>query len=81
LELVVEFYAAVRDSVGCSAATISVPPATSVRKLRQELLARWPDAANVFMRCSYAVNELAASDDVVLGPGDRVAVLPPVSGG
>lgn len=42
---------------------------------------RYPDAGDVVERCAVAVNQEIVDEDRVIGEGDEVALLPPMSGG
>lgn len=76
--MTVLLFARLRDLVGHPAVECD---ATSVADLRAELAARHPDAAPLLAACRVAVNHEFVADSHPLGPGDEVAVIPPVSGG
>ncbi|GBC88643.1 MAG: molybdopterin converting factor subunit 1 [Hydrogenobacter thermophilus] len=53
----------------------------SVRELRVMLMERYPDIKELLSQVKFAVNEEYVSDDYVLEGSERVAIIPPVSGG
>jgi molybdopterin converting factor subunit 1 len=77
--LTVHLFAAAAERVGRSA--IELPQPATVTALRRLLADNWPSLADLLPRCAVAVNHEYAADDVVLHPGDEIAVIPPVSGG
>ena len=54
-------------------------PAT-VAELHRHLTARYPALAGIGA-VRYAVNQRLADDNHPIGPGDELAIIPPVSGG
>lgn len=58
---------------------VDVPPGACVADVRRAL--ERSSLADLVGRSAIAVNEEYAADDIVLREGDRVALLPPVSGG
>lgn len=54
---------------------------TTLDELWPELAERYPGLAPMKNNLAFAVNEEYARGDARVGPGDEVAVLPPVSGG
>jgi molybdopterin converting factor small subunit len=57
----------------------AVEDACTVADLRTELLQAYP--AMTAWPVAIAVNDTLAMDDTVLQPGDRILLMPPVSGG
>ncbi len=53
----------------------------NVRELREFLKRRYPELENVWNNVRFAVNEEYVDEDYELSDNDRVAVIPPVSGG
>ncbi len=53
----------------------------SVKELRLELIRRYPDLKDLLEKIRFAVNEEYVSDDYQLKGDERVALIPPVSGG
>ena len=68
-----------RDITG--SAEVNLPDqATTVRDLKQRLLAQYPALADIGT-FRLAVNEEFAREDDPVRPEDEVAIIPPVSGG
>ncbi len=53
----------------------------SVRELRLYLVRRYPDLKDILDRIKFAVNEEYVDDNYQLKGDERVALIPPVSGG
>lgn len=80
----VRFFAAAREAAGASTLDVDVPTGTTARGLVALLGARCGERltrelTSVGMRI--AVNRELIDDDAVLGHGDEVAFMPPVTGG
>ena len=52
-----------------------------MKELRLELIRRYPDLKDLLEKIRFAVNEEYVSDDYQLKGDERVALIPPVSGG
>ena len=79
------YFAWVRQKVGCSEETFSLPPGVkTVSDLVVHLKARsagFEDAFSDLQRIRVAVNHNHTGFDAPLGDGDEVAFFPPVTGG
>ena len=53
---------------------------TTVASLRSWLYTQYPSLVSL-RSLLIAVNRVYAADDIVIHPGDEIAVIPPVSGG
>ncbi len=53
----------------------------NIRELRELLKKRYPELGNLWDSVRFAVNEEYVDEDYKLSDNDRVAVIPPVSGG
>jgi molybdopterin converting factor subunit 1 len=73
-------FASLKDEVGPSI-TVDVSEPATVAALRQSLEAAHPALKRMSRRAMVAVNESYAADNDRVGPGDTVALLPPVAGG
>jgi len=80
MTLTVKLFARARDLAGATV-DVDVADGASVAALRAALAAARPALAGFLSRCAVAVNGEYAADGHAVGPGDEVAVLPPVSGG
>lgn len=81
LTVTVRCFAQLRDRLGRSECSITLPAGATGRHLIHVLEARHPDAAPLLGVSRLAVNWEYVVGDVALGDGDEVAVIPPVSGG
>ncbi|WP_010880693.1 molybdopterin converting factor subunit 1 [Aquifex aeolicus] len=53
----------------------------TVSELRKLLLSKYPEIENILNSVKFAVNEEYVDEDYKISDGDRVALIPPVSGG
>lgn len=53
----------------------------TVGKFREVLIERYPELKPILERVRFAVNEEYVDDDFYLEGDERVAIIPPVSGG
>ncbi len=74
-------FATLKERVGQSRLTRTLPPGATVADLRRDLAAAYPQAADALARALVAVNQTYAADDDPLPEGAEVALFPPVSGG
>lgn len=81
MQIKVLFFASCREITRTRELVVELPGGVTVGDFRQELGIRYPDLKNLEKILSVAVNAEYADDATVLGPGDEVAVIPPVSGG
>jgi len=68
------------DLLKTSSLTFEVSKNCSVKKLKNNLSAKYPQLKNI-NSYAIAVNECYANDNLVLKENDVVAIIPPVSGG
>jgi molybdopterin converting factor subunit 1 len=81
MTIVVELFARVRELAGRPRIELELPAPSTLAAVRRMLIEQVPEAASLLNKSAIAVNECYAGEDTSLRPGDRVAVLPPVSGG
>jgi molybdopterin converting factor subunit 1 len=81
MRVTVRLFARLRDIAGTSELARDVVPGATIRTIWRELAVEFPGLAEYERSISTAVNTDYASMDRVLGDGDEVAFLPPVSGG
>jgi len=81
MKIEVVLFAHVREAFGADSVEVEVSDTATVADVIDVLAARpqWHSVA--MLPLSYAVNDVYANDKQLLRPGDRVAVLPPMSGG
>jgi molybdopterin converting factor subunit 1 len=77
----VQLFARAKELVGESIVEIDLESGSKVADLRRRLAVERPVLKGLLTRCALAVNEEFASDDTPLEAGQRLALLPPVSGG
>lgn len=74
-------FARLRDLAGSAEIDVELPATATVGDLRREVERQAPALGPLLPKCAVAVNDEYADETVELRPGDRVALLPPVSGG
>jgi molybdopterin converting factor subunit 1 len=74
-------FARLREVIGASDLTRTIPDGSTAGDAWQGLVAEFPSLADHTRSISVAVNEEYAKPATVLHDGDEVAFLPPVSGG
>ncbi len=75
------FFAAARDGAGTSTGQLELPEGASVHAALALLVQRHAALAGLRASLRLAVNEEFVQEAAVLHDGDRLALLPPVSGG
>ncbi len=73
------YFSVVRERLGKSEEDIDFRG--TVEELRKLLKERYPEVADVIDRVKFAVNEEYVEDSFLLEGKERVAIIPPVSGG
>jgi molybdopterin converting factor subunit 1 len=74
-------FAGLRERLRSDSAVIEVPAGVTVRELLAALADQHPATRELLPPCRVAVNQEFVGGDHVIGEGDEVAVIPPVSGG
>lgn len=77
----VRAFAGLREALGATAFTVTLPAGTDVAGLLARLAVDYPNAKLGGRRFTVAVNRAYAPPTRVLADGDEVGLLPPVSGG
>ena len=82
-EVTLLFFAAARERAGESELLLKLPAGSSLATLKEELFTLKPKLAPLSPYLRWAVNENFVNDINILylKNGDRVALIPPVSGG
>jgi len=76
---ILRMFASAREAAGTARDEL---PGATVGEVLGAARRRYGDAfADVLATCRIWVNGDPAADDLAVGPGDEIAVLPPVSGG
>ncbi len=81
MDVIVRFFASMRESVGADEAIFSVPPGTTLEALTERILARYPQLNGHQSSWHFAVNQVHAEPHAVLQDGDIVAIFPYIAGG
>ena len=74
-------FGAAADRAGTRKAQLEVEESTTLAEVWPLLADRYPELSSMRDTLAFAVNGEYARMDGRVGPGDEVAVLPPVSGG
>ena len=77
----VKLFAILRERVGESEITITVPSGITVNHLNSEILKKYPQLKPFSNKFVTSVNCKVTTGDTVITSKDEVALLPPVSGG
>jgi molybdopterin converting factor subunit 1 len=77
----IRLFARLRDIAGAAELARDVAPGATIGTVWRQLAREFPGLAEYERSVSTAVNADYARMDRVLGDGDEVAFLPPVSGG
>jgi len=81
IHVTVRLFALAKERAGRSEIELELPAKSTVADLRRALRDRFPELAALWSSALVAVDEEYAGDDVPIGPGTTLAVIPPVSGG
>ena len=81
MRVTVRLFARLRDVAGASELARDLPPGATIGDVWRELAREFPEFAGYERSISSAINADYARMDQVIGEGDEVAFLPPVSGG
>lgn len=73
-------FGAARDIIGESEINFELNSDTTVKTFKEELYRMYPSLKKL-NAIAIAVNEVYASDEIVIGKLDVIALIPPVSGG
>ena len=77
----VRYFAAAREAVGLEAESVALDEGATVEALRERLFDARPALRALARGLRFAVGEQFAAPGTRLADGDRVALIPPVSGG
>ncbi len=73
------YFSVLRDKLGISEEDVEFKG--TISKLREKLKEEHPEVAELIDRVKFAVNEEYVGEDYVLEGDEKVAIIPPVSGG
>ena len=81
MRVTVRLFARLRDIAGAAELARELPPGATIGDVWRQLAREFPDFAGYERSISSAINADYARMDQVIGEGDEIAFLPPVSGG
>jgi len=81
VRVTVRVFARLRDITGAAELARDLAPGATIGDLWRQLAGEFPELAGYERSISSAINADYARMDQVIGDGDEVAFLPPVSGG
>ena len=81
MRVTVRVFARLRDIVGAAEIVRDAEPGATIGGIWRELASDYPELGRYDRSISAAINAEYAKMDRVIGEGDEVAFLPPVSGG
>ncbi len=77
----VKLFAILKERVGESEITITVPTGITVNYLNSEILKKYPQLKSFNNKFVTSVNWKVTTGDTIISSKDEIALLPPVSGG
>jgi molybdopterin converting factor subunit 1 len=81
VRVTVRLFARLRDVTGASELARDLPPGATIGDVWRQLAQEFPELTGYERSISSAINADYARMDQVVGEGDEIAFLPPVSGG
>jgi molybdopterin converting factor small subunit len=81
MQIVVECHGVAARLAGGLEHALRVAPGAAVGDALTELAIRWPALAPILPDCACAIGDTVVPRNRRLAPGERLALLPPVSGG
>ena len=81
MDVTVKLFAILKELVERDELILSLSGESSAREVRSYLQNEFPSCFSLLSQSLIAVNGKYAAEDLILRPGDEVAILPPVSGG
>lgn len=81
ISIQVHFFSTIRARIGIKDLAMQLPEGSSVEDLKQELSARFPDAAPTITGMMASVNQVFSDSTTVIPDGALVAFFPYVTGG
>lgn len=77
----VRFFAGLQNVVGAKTADVSLPDGATVAQLRDRIIAEYPVLEAFMGTLVIAANEEIVPPEHVLRDGEKVELIPPISGG
>ncbi len=77
----VQFFAVLKERAGAESVQFQMEEGATLNDLKKELRERYGNALKLNSSIVFAVNGVVVQNNIKLKHNDRVALLPPVSGG
>ncbi|MGL5081034.1 MAG: MoaD/ThiS family protein [Microcoleaceae cyanobacterium] len=81
ITITVKLFAAFQEAYGLSELTLKLPPGTSVAQVLDHCIRDHPELERWRSLTRFGINLQFVSPETLLGNGDEVVLVPPVSGG
>jgi MoaE-MoaD fusion protein len=81
VQIRVLFFGAAREIAGRDEVSLALSAPATSKSAFEEILSSYPELRRFGRSLLFAVNQEYARDEVVIHPGDELAIFPPVSGG
>ena len=81
IDVEIELFAVFKEEHGSNQLQLSFDQPPEVRTLVTRLQGHWPNLSEVLCKSRIAVNNQFQGDEYLIQKGDKVALIPPVSGG
>ena len=81
MDIVVKYFAMIRERLGISEETLQVQPGATVQDIYDHVATKSPELQPLLDRSMIMRNHEYADPEDLLESGDEIAVIPPVSGG
>ncbi len=79
--MTVHLFGPAREAAGAGRVKVSVEGPATAGSVVAALARAYPDLAPILPRARVAVNHAYAEPSAPVGPGDEIAIVPPVGGG
>ncbi len=81
MKYTLKLFAILKERVGEHTWEYTSPNSLTASQLRDAFFKTFPQVASLRRVTRLAVNQTFCTEDVILQPGDELALIPPVSGG
>ena len=81
LNITIEAFAAAAEAIGTRQQTLDLPQSCSITEAWAALMKAHPQLQDLDASIAFAINNQLVDRGTILQDGDRLAILPPVSGG
>ncbi len=81
MNIKVQFFAILKERAGAESVQFQMEEGATLNDLKRKLVEKYGNALKLNNSIVFAVNGLVVRDNIKLKHNDKVALLPPVSGG